>query len=52
MNGFRASGWRLSSFVSGALLQTFAEKSTTGVRFLCIDTVGNVHSQAAACSGT
>jgi hypothetical protein len=27
-------------------------KSTTGTRFLCIDTSGEVHSSATACSGT
>jgi hypothetical protein len=27
-------------------------KSTTGVRYVCIDTAGNLVSQAAACSGT
>lgn len=38
--------------ISGALLQIFGERSTTGTRALCIDSSGNVHSSASACSGT
>lgn len=30
----------------------FPLKSTTGVRYLCVDTAGKIVSQAAACSGT
>lgn len=38
--------------VSGTQVTIPGQKSTTGTRFLCIDTSGNITSSATACSGT
>jgi hypothetical protein len=38
--------------LGGGIITIPSLKATTGTRYLCIDTVGNVTSSATACSGT
>ena len=46
------NGSTLSSLQPNGSLLLYPQRSTTGVRYLCVDTTGHVVSQAAACSGT
>lgn len=42
----------IGTFSAGAILSIPSLKSSSGTRYLCIDTSGNVSSSASACSGT
>jgi hypothetical protein len=48
-SGYNTQSFRLDSSGNPYFPQL---KSTTGTRYLCIDTSGEVHSSATACSGT
>ena len=42
----------IGSITPSAIITVPSLKATSGTRFLCIDTIGNVSSSASACSGT